>query len=305
MNVHSPKNLLFGLLAVITSTSCELIIDADVPYGRDHVVVNAIQEADSLWSVDLTRTRYILQPTWSNYQTIDNATVVVHKADGSSETLIAKGPGVYKGTTSPEIGKDYKITVDAPGLEFVEGSMTMPRRVKIIDIEWDSARMDDRGVACGCQRANVPFKITFTDPAGESNYYDVQVYVYSILNRQDTSGNLYADTIANFVQTYVKDPGITNDNISAFSDKAFDGKTHTIPMIAEIILWNGGTYYKTEVRFTSSNEEFYRYNETLDLQYQVMGDPFAQPVQVFSNMSNGFGIFSGLATDVMEWKADR
>jgi hypothetical protein len=285
--------------------SCQLIIDVDVPYDGDKIVVNAVQRPDSVWAVKLQRTRYILEPPVDGYPTIDDANVSIQRSDGSQETLVSQGNGMYIGSTFPQLGDDYKVSANAPGLDPVEGAMKMPPLVKIIDVVWDSSRVTDNGVNCNCNRANVPFTITFADPAGEANYYDVTVYVYSVHTYpRYPDGELITDTLASFQMTYLRFAFFSSvEDDSVFSDRCLDGMTTTIPLVAEMLNWYGGTILKTEVRLTSSYEEFYKYNETLELQYSVMGDPFAQPVQVFSNMSNGFGIFAGTTTDVRSWRA--
>jgi len=47
---------------------------------------------------------------------------------------------------------------------------------------------------------------------------------------------------------------------------------------------------------SSVSEDYYKYNVTLAKYEQTQGDPFAQPVQVYSNIENGFGIFGGYSS---------
>jgi len=42
-------------------------------------------------------------------------------------------------------------------------------------------------------------------------------------------------------------------------------------------------------------EDFYRYQQSIRLQQENDGNPFAQPVQVFSNVQGGYGLFAGAA----------
>lgn len=283
------------IISIVLLSSCELIIDANVPNPGQKMVVNAVQHPDSVWYVNLSGSKYILDP-WYSFDPINSADVVIHKPDGSTEKLVEKpGLGIYEGSTRPVPGSTYKLTVSRANYESVEGEMKMPSVVKMIDLEWDSARADN---------GSVPFKITFDDPAGEANYYSVDVYMYVIrsFNRYP-DGMLVIDTTRNLVPTYLRDLGVGSDEQSEFTDKTFDGKTVTIPFVADFVLWGGGRYYKSEVWFTNTPEEFYKYITTTRLQSDVEGDPFAQPVQVFSNMSNSFGIFSGVAPDIRTFKS--
>ena len=41
------------------------------------------------------------------------------------------------------------------------------------------------------------------------------------------------------------------------------------------------------------SKSYYYYRTSLELYQNTSGNPFAQPVQVYSNIENGFGIFAG------------
>ena len=81
-------------------------------------------------------------------------------------------------------------------------------------------------------------------------------------------------------------------------DVSFDGKLHTMRLL--------GTFYGIDdnpinivgLRLLVSHfgEELNKYSRSLRLQRNTLGDPFAQPVQVYSNVESGLGIFAGLTT---------
>ena len=41
------------------------------------------------------------------------------------------------------------------------------------------------------------------------------------------------------------------------------------------------------------NAEYFKFYQTLGLQSVLSEDPFAEPVNVYSNIENGFGVFAG------------
>ena len=74
-----------------------------------------------------------------------------------------------------------------------------------------------------------------------------------------------------------------------FNDLLFDGETATFK-----INLNELSYYSYLVmNLYSCSEEYYLYNKSYQTAIETTGDPFAQPVQVFSNINNGHGIFGG------------
>ena len=56
------------------------------------------------------------------------------------------------------------------------------------------------------------------------------------------------------------------------------------------------------VYLISASEDYFRYKRTYSLQEESSGDPFAQPVNVYNNIENGFGIVAGYSEDVFVYK---
>ena len=60
------------------------------------------------------------------------------------------------------------------------------------------------------------------------------------------------------------------------------------------------------VQLKSVSEDYFNYFNTVSLQSWTSGDPFSEPVQVYSNVQDGFGIFAGYQSswhkiDITEW----
>jgi hypothetical protein len=282
--------------------SCELVVDVDVPYGKDKVVVNAIQRPDSLWRVVLTRSKFILDPSPNSFYPIDDATVVIENPDGTTETLSRTAMGEFRGNTYPQAGQTYKITVTPTntfGLDGVAGEMSMPYVVPIIDVEWDSTGIDPDDPFLYYQ--NVDFKLTFNDPPGVDNYYDIQLITYHIVTYQvGPDRETVTDTLARQRPVTIHDAGIADEEErrSRFNDHTFEGRTYTAHLSTQFVETPGDPIQRIELRLMSQSKELFQYDETKELSNEVMGDPFAQPVPVYSNLSNGFGIFAGSAPDI-------
>ena len=54
-----------------------------------------------------------------------------------------------------------------------------------------------------------------------------------------------------------------------------------------------GSEGRLYVILSTVSEGQYRYTRSVDLQYENDGNPFAEPVQVYTNVENGFGIMAG------------
>jgi hypothetical protein len=138
-------------------------------------------------------------------------------------------------------------------------------------------------------------EIEFTDPGGE-NYYSLEVK--------------YEDAISSVPVCYTTDDPVytignefafnsSNENIvyticenSYFSDITFEKTSKTFTLY--LILVDGIFFPDAKYIFTLKHvsKEYYKYYSTVTLQQSTEGDPFAQPVSIFSNIEGGFGIFA-------------
>lgn len=98
-----------------------------------------------------------------------------------------------------------------------------------------------------------------------------------------------------------EDPAIQDDDDSftnsiVFKDVLFNG---TEPELT--FKTSGGGISRSNmltVTLRTLSEDGYNYLRTAHLQNTTSGDPFAQPVNVYNNIENGFGIFAGYSASI-------
>ncbi len=288
--------------------SCELVVDVDVPYEGDKIVLNAIQGPPGPWTVELTMSKYILDDRTANYDPITTADVTIYEEDGTSYSLT--GVGFYTIDKHPQEGSKYRIVARADGFRDVDAEMTVPRVVKIIDVEWDSTGVvqkpprPDLPPPFNFNSYRIPIKVTFTDPPGVKNFYAIMVYLHLVNSVTDPeTQEIRKDSLTSVTRTWIDDPAIAieDDRKMRFSDNAFEGTTYTANMIAQLRETSNQELYRVDVVLVSLSEEYFRYEESREVSTQNEGDPFAQPVQTYSNVNNGLGIFAGYAMDEVSW----
>src|SRR5689334_21231278 len=127
-------------ISLLLLMSCELIVDVDVPYRGDKMVVNAVQSPAGPWTIELTNTKYILDSqTASGFTPVGGAQLTLFEEDGSSYALPESAPGYYWVDRLPVEGKKYRLVGKAPGYSDIDAEMSVPKAVKIIDLKWDSS----------------------------------------------------------------------------------------------------------------------------------------------------------------------
>jgi hypothetical protein len=60
--------------------------------------------------------------------------------------------------------------------------------------------------------------------------------------------------------------------------------------------WGGPQQHNKYYKITSCSSQYYRYVNSLELYNESDGNPFAEPVQLYNNISNGYGIFAGASS---------
>jgi hypothetical protein len=151
--------------------------------------------------------------------------------------------------------------------------------------------------------------LKFDDPGGEKNYYLVQVYSAGY------SG--YEGQTVWCVSTTDKDIEAIGENADPLStDNCFDGGS----LLLRDDNFNGtqkqlrfyvNSYYMQEHDDISSNrtwrpyvkvlritEDYFKYVKSYNVYYNSSDNPFAEPVNVYSNIRNGYGTFSAYTVAV-------
>ncbi|MDQ2656313.1 MAG: hypothetical protein M3Y60_02750, partial [Bacteroidota bacterium] len=79
---------------VLLLISCEVMVDVDIPLEKQQVTVNSFFNPDSLWTVQLSLNRHVLdsQP----FQEIDDAQVILYEGLDPVDTLTNIGRGVFR-----------------------------------------------------------------------------------------------------------------------------------------------------------------------------------------------------------------
>ncbi len=292
-------------------------MDIDVPNPPPRLVANAFLQADSIVVVELTQSQLILTNT--ELKSVSGAVVTLLEETQLVATLEeSETLGIYFSTFTPSVGKTYTLRVSKDGFESVEASAFIAPPVAIRSVELDTTVFLNTYVfsedsLVTDRRVNIKeVRLTLDDPGGERNYYEVSVYRNELLlqPRFDDEGNYSGDDTVRFLrQQYLRseDPVVANTasdpllgesgfygSTLSFNDDLFNGKSYTLRFIPEVYVSSfEGSEGRLYVILSTVSEGQYRYTRSVDLQYENDGNPFAEPVQVYSNVKNGFGIVAG------------
>lgn len=282
------RSFALGLYFVMFA-SCELVVDVDVPFEGREMVLNSFITPDSVFSARVSLNKFILDD--APFQLVSDATVTVQAEGTTIDTLMLQLNGFYRSDKlKPEIGKTYTVEVVHPQYGEIRGTSKIPDRVPVA-VEDFNITVD------GMEDGNISFTLTFDDPDAIQNFYQVEMHVEErYTNPQTQEGFMRYNSIYVWSDdTAIDSEEIPNHEGFFFSDVLFDGSQTKILVKGRYYQIYGATERKFFIYFKSVNEAYFRYKRTALLQEYVREDPFAQPVKVFNNVENGFGIVGGFS----------
>jgi hypothetical protein len=259
-----------------------MVIDVDVPREPTLLTVNCVFNPDSLWTADISQSIYILDEEETTF--IANATVVVYENNVPITTLVHKANGRYQSPDwKPEIGKSYKISAAALNYPSATSFSTLPNATPIHSVEIKKVEKN--------HSVETNVKLKFIDDPAVRNYYQVLAsveYEYFDYGDDEIETSQYPAGIESLDPLIQKEnEDMSWDNGFLFTDTFFDGKETEISFRVADHVGVG-----VRVRLRNVSEDFYKYMRAVQLQRRTEGNPLAQPVNVFNNIDNGFGIFA-------------
>ncbi len=305
-------SLIVIMLALSLGYACEKIIEIDLEATEPRLVMNALITPDSGVSIVLSRSMHILD----NHQVvrITNAMVKLYEDDVEVAQLQHVATGKYTTAYTPKLGKTYRIEASAENFDDISAMCNLPLPVVITGL--DTTIIKDE-----YSQAMLAFDVSFSDPAGESNYYMLEAFLRYTYEEYDPWGfsidTLYqnADTVIvdttwgiytmveRYEPVYLNSNDIILEAISSnyggglvFTDELINGKPYKIR--ATTYIWAYGEEMTLNVHLKSITRAYYMYMRTLSAHYSAQGDPFAEPVFVFSNVEGGMGIVGGYTISI-------
>jgi hypothetical protein len=313
--------LLPGVILFLTA-SCESVLFIELEESDKLIVVNGTLHNQSPVSVQISRTRHILDN--APIIPLENATVTLFREGNLVEQLPYAGEGYYRSEHYvPDMGVAYRIEVENQGFPSVSASSSIPESIPIVSLDTSMKSHELEYTWWSSNESYLQMDVTIHDPAGEENYYLLDMMA-------DRSRTEYRDTTVNYIDSlyhngewhyFVNDSTYTLHDIYRFSDQPFllsddliveeetgigilfsdqliDGKTYSIRVETWSYALESADSAVVDLRLHSISESYYKYLKTRQKHYDSVEDFMAVPVIVYSNVEAGTGFFGGYSTDV-------
>ena len=266
----------------------KLVVFASFTGADDSLVVHLTRSKSAL---DTSQTRIIttrdsfLQPNgtyyyyygYLEYDTLQSAKVELYRNEqlwGTFKFRPLDGKYFLR-QKLPVDGATYKLKVAVSGYETVEAIQKMPAMAAL-----DSVRIVKQGAVVqdvfDTRRVD---EITYfmQDPVETGNYY---VNSAEFVDNQNRYSQYYRFTSL--------DPLANND---VLNDKSFNGKSYKWRLYADY-LPTGQKKDKFIFSLYNTTIDAFLFQRSRDLNENAQDNPFAEPVILYSNITNGYGIFA-------------
>lgn len=297
--------ILSGLLILAILPSCEEPLELDdLPqlepklvvisnFSEGQAIIVSVAKSQLIGEVDpeeyLTNAEVDL--FWDNTH-LERLRLVIPKDD--------KYPPYYKSwDNKPIAGVEYTIKVSVDGFQPVMARSSVPPSVKITNFDLENLVTETLldGIY---SRNHFSASVDFDDPSTAKNYYHLNIRQQ--INNFVLEGN---DTMItkSTLQSVRFDPISNQNGISAhlnggllFEDKP--GKEPLDISFAVDIDTRSQMLGKTYVELRTLSKEYYLYYTSLSRSEGSNPNPINDPVIVYENIENGYGIFAGYSNSL-------
>ncbi|OFX45366.1 MAG: hypothetical protein A2046_06545 [Bacteroidetes bacterium GWA2_30_7] len=295
--------LILFILFTFTFYSCRKVIDVELPSKEGKIVINSFFNNNESLIINISKSLHILDNKESKL--LDDAIVNIYENNVFKEKLTNINNGNYIANTFiPSFDKLYKVNVSYPDLKDAYSENMIPMPIKIISIDTSTVYTTNNNTGMNQNGGNsypqYQLKIKFKDNESVKNFYSLNVFVKNQNSYIKSSQNIQLNNYypIYFTSTDLIIESMQNNATAFFSDDFINGKEYVI--IINIDKYNfPNTNNEVLVVLNSVSEDYFLYSKSYNLYQSVKGNPFAEPVQVYNNIENGYGIFAGYSSDTL------
>jgi len=283
-------------LFIICLTSCIKPIPLEIEMSEPEIVVNALITEGQSVKVYIGTTSSFLDTT-----EIKLTPQIELFEENSRVAALEMNPEGYYTTFYPLSSlKQYKLIVTDTDMGICSAIDTIPEKVPVTDAEFYFTSLDEFGT---------PYfeaEIHFDDPPNKKNYYELLIYE----EKYNKYVNEYITSNASIINEGDQEYMPTS---LFFSDELFNGNNFGIKIkfVTSGLTNESGEHVPDGDNFVilrSVSYTYYSYRKycTRHLYNQTVADDMlsmffkGEPIDAYTNVDNGYGIFAGYNEDVKE-----
>lgn len=275
------------LFFLILFSSCTKIVDIHFPEHTPELVVNCLFTPDSLLTLQVSTTVGFNDSIKNEFT--ESLDIELYCDDNYIEDLTDQGKGTYISNIYPEVEKMYKIKINRENAKTITAQSYIPKLPEYINFDTILSFYYD-------PKEEIFFSLgllSINDSPTSDDYYSFQLTMsprdfnnFYYIGYKYTDERLKSSEIEKYEKSFM-----------LFTDKYFNGQD--VVLSFDYTAWptDSQTYYLI-YKFKTLSSDYYKYINSLIIHTEnqdYFNDPFyvGQPVKVYSNIKNGYGIFAG------------
>ena len=295
------KHILF-IISLLNLFGCTREVSIDIPETGILPVVNSIIQTDSIVSLTINQTQTIFQ---NNPTSITDAVVTLFENEIEKE-ILTLSDNTFNSVSVIDSDKEYKIKVEIQNFKTVVATEKMVGFPEIASASYkDGVYIGDEGDLF----SQAEIEIINTNL---KDYFELNMFIKVLNNEGDNSNgddvfeinstDLFFDPVLNDV--VIKNEGLLGyfPNTLLFSDELMTEGIYTLRINYRPFIQN---FYDSNIdeetvlimKLRKVSQNYYNYKKTLtqhlESQSSDIWDGVGQPLPVFTNIENGYGIFAG------------
>ncbi|MDD3431916.1 MAG: DUF4249 domain-containing protein [Bacteroidales bacterium] len=315
------KKVIVYLTVFLLFAACEKDIEFKGDITEPLLVLNGFARPDSLLVFRLTASKFFLEEA-DSFATVKDANLRLYVDGTYKEDLQSQQNGYYFSSYRPQQGDVLSLEAEAAGFEPIVAETLLPVKAELIGVDTSITNVgeqyalaytydeeaqdyiiDTLGVYTNYQ---VSIILSFRDPLASADYY--RVLVKQSYGEGDEYYEFYNFNIDNFYTAEMGDLFSLTENQNdyhIYSDELFNGKevdmklsfgTNSYYDYQRGFLGSSGSF---QIQLQNLSPSYYLYLKTLS-EYQNTMEFFAEPIQIFTNVRNGIGLFGAYSSHVIE-----
>lgn len=278
--------LCVATLLLLTITSCEKVIDFDIPEAEPDIVLNGYITIGEEVSINASTSLSYLEGGEPDF--LSNLTSIELYKDGvfvENLELEDADFGRYVGSSPLTSTGFYEVRASAAGYESVTAVTYIPEPLENIEVELVNT----------FENGEKEYELSFNDPPAEDDYYHMLVASpdseFQPAFAVEFSSNSEVFFLGGFNLDLEGENFIFTEGI--FPDDLINGSN------VNIRFKTFGSSQPLELQLLKCSEDYYLYHRSL-FAYQNGGGPFAEPVQIYTNVENGLGVIAGYNLQLLD-----
>lgn len=264
------------IIILLSFQACEKEVDIDSVHPQK-LCLNCILSPDSIVTANLVLSKDIE----NNYEfePVNDATLILYTDEGFNDTLILVDRGRYSLNHKPVEGVRYSMLVLHKKFSNIQATAIVPHYTSV---DW---KVTDTIAAYPQENKYfVSVDIEIHDNPTEKNSYWMQSFETNAVFIDGFNRDIDTESKYGYVYYYYL----------RFSDKGYSGQTMRLTFERR----SGDTRY-----VWSCDENYDKYlKSSLKARLNAEKDlPFREPVQIFSNIENGYGIFGAVVATPIKY----